>query len=141
MAQMKVDVRFVDYMPKTLEPGVLYVSLEFKAAAHLCACGCGKKVRTPLMPTEWEFEMSSLGPSLYPSIGNWQFECRSHYWIRDGRIIWARQWSEREIQLGRLEEAARRRECFSQKDDLTQQLGFLARISGWISGLFKRRRK
>lgn len=46
----------VHYMPKVLEPGVLYVSEEFGAAAHLCACGCGAKIRTPLAPTEWTFE-------------------------------------------------------------------------------------
>lgn len=40
----------VGYMPKQLEPAVLYISQEFETAAHLCACGCGVKVRTPLGP-------------------------------------------------------------------------------------------
>lgn len=135
---MRIDVQFVHYMPKELEAGILYVSLEFKTAAHLCACGCGKKVRTPLMPTEWEFEESNQGPSLYPSIGNWQFECRSHYWIRRGRVIWARQWSEGEIRLGRSEEAARRREYFSENNDLIQQAGPLGRIFTWLADWLKR---
>jgi hypothetical protein len=50
-------VRFVlervRYMPKDLQSGVLYVSDEFLTAAHLCACGWGAKIRTPLGPTEW----------------------------------------------------------------------------------------
>ena len=50
---MKIELQRVHYMPKELKPGVLYVSEEFGAAAHLCACGCGAKIRTPLGPTEW----------------------------------------------------------------------------------------
>jgi uncharacterized protein DUF6527 len=32
--------------------------------------------------------------SLFPSIGNWSFPCRSHYWIDGGRVIWADEWSD-----------------------------------------------
>ena len=42
------ELRKVQYMPSRLEPGILYVAEQFKAAAHLCACGCGSVVRTPL---------------------------------------------------------------------------------------------
>ena len=31
----------VHYMPKVLEPGVLYVSISYRTASHLCFCGCG----------------------------------------------------------------------------------------------------
>ena len=61
-------------MPQDLRPGVLYVSEEFGAAAHLCACGCGEKVSTPLGPTEWSLEETGGGPTLRPSVGNWQLE-------------------------------------------------------------------
>jgi hypothetical protein len=27
--------------------------------------------------------------SLYPSIGNWNFACQSHYWIRRNEVRWA----------------------------------------------------
>jgi len=84
-------------MPKELEPGVLYVSEEFGAAAHLCACGCGSKIRTPLGPTDWAFEEAESGPTLYPSIGNWQHACQSHYWIRQGRVVWAPKWAPEQI--------------------------------------------
>lgn len=51
-----MELQRVHYMPKDLKPGILYVSEEFGAAAHLCACGCGMKVSTPLGPTEWSVE-------------------------------------------------------------------------------------
>jgi hypothetical protein len=45
----------VQYMPKELSPGILYVSEKYAVAGHLCACGCGNKVIVPLGPTEWSF--------------------------------------------------------------------------------------
>lgn len=66
----KISLLRVEYIPKVLEPGVLYVAEKFDTAAHLCACGCGSKINTPLGPTEWSFKETVKGPSLYPSIGN-----------------------------------------------------------------------
>lgn len=83
----------VHYMPKNLEPGLFYVSDEFEIAGHLCACGCGSKVMTPLGTTEWSFEDSSFGPTLTPSIGSWQLLCKSHYCITHGEVCWADQWT------------------------------------------------
>ena len=74
---MKFEMRSVEFMPKDLENGVLYVSQKYRTAAHLCACGCGEKIRTPLGPTEWSVEMGAAGPTLYPSVGSWQRPCRS----------------------------------------------------------------
>lgn len=83
---MKIDQQRVHYMPKELKPGVLYVSVEFGIAVHLCACGCGSKIRTPLGPTEWAVEETRSGPTLRPSVGNWQHACQSHYWKRWGKL-------------------------------------------------------
>lgn len=102
----------VQYVPRELEAGVLYVSEEFGTAAHLCPCGCRMKVRTPLGPTEWEFVDDDEGPTLYPSIGNWQHECQSHYWIRRGRVEWAAAWTPEQIQAGRRQEERRRSEYY-----------------------------
>src|SRR5438477_3753793 len=98
---MRIRLERVRFMPKELQPGILYVSEEFGAAAHLCACGCGSKIRTPLAPTEWSLEETASGPSLRPSVGNWQKPCRSHYWIDRGEIKWAGQWTEEQIAAGR----------------------------------------
>lgn len=98
----------VHYMPKLLEAGVLYVSEEFHTSAHLCACGCGQKVRTPLGPTEWSIKADSRGPTLRPSVGNWQLPCKSHYLITNGSVQWSNQWTDKQIEAGRQREHARR---------------------------------
>jgi len=103
----------VHYMPKVLEPGVLYASDEFGAAAHLCACGCGARIRTPLAPTEWTLEETSDGPSLDPSVGNWQQPCRSHYSIWRGKVEWHGDWTEAQVQAGRRREHQRRKAYFA----------------------------
>ena len=111
---MKFRLEKVHYMPKQLEPGVLYVSDEFGTAAHLCACGCGAKVRTPLGPAEWAIKEHLTGPSLWPSVGNWQLPCKSHYVIAKGEIVWASRWSDAEVHAGRAQEQHRREVYFSQ---------------------------
>jgi hypothetical protein len=131
---MRIDLKRVEYMPKELEPGVLYVSEEFGAAAHLCPCGCGAKIRTPLGPTEWSLEDTEHGPTLYPSIGNWQQPCQSHYWIRRGKIIWTRKWTPKEIAAGRLAEEERRRDYYDRLDDRDD--GVLGKIWKWFCNLF-----
>src|SRR5437868_4149805 len=98
---MRFELRKVQYMPRDLEPGILYVAQEFGAAAHLCACGCGAKIRTPLGTTEWALEESESGPTLSPSVGNWQQACQSHYWIRRGEVVWSTRWTQERIEEGR----------------------------------------
>src|ERR1043165_1295513 len=108
-----IQTRQIEYMPKALEPGILYVSEKFGTAAHLCACGCGAKIRTPLGPTEWTLKDTPSGPSLWPSVGNWQQACQSHYIIRAGKIVWAPKWSPEQIAAGRRDEERRREEYYA----------------------------
>lgn len=70
--------QFVTSAPPVLEQGVLYVSIEFTTALHLCLCGCGREVVTPLRPSGWRVTFDGQSVSLAPSIGNWSFPCRSH---------------------------------------------------------------
>jgi hypothetical protein len=109
---MRFELQRVRYIPAALLPGILYVSEEFKIAVHLCACGCGSKIRTPLGPTEWTVRETMRGPTLSPSIGNWQEACRSHYWIRNGEIEWAGKWTPEQIAAGWLNEQERARVYF-----------------------------
>jgi hypothetical protein len=97
---------FVDSAPLSLSPGVLYISERFKTALHLCPCGCGEKVITPLSPARWQVSCSAGAVSLYPSIGNWDYACRSHYFIRRNQIVWCDQFSPHEI--ARVKEGDRR---------------------------------
>jgi hypothetical protein len=105
----------VTVMPTQLESGVLYVSIEYGVATHLCACGCGMKVVTPLGPTDWRFSESQSRPSLWPSIGNWQLPCRSHYVIRNGEVIWAKAWTKEEIIQGRAQETLKAEAYYKRK--------------------------
>lgn len=79
--------QFVETFPDELENGILYVSLTFNTAVHLCACGCGMQTVTKLSPKEWCMTYNGATISLYPSIGNWGFKCRSHYWLKDSKAI------------------------------------------------------
>lgn len=121
---MTIELQHVQYMPKTLEPGVLYFAEEFGAAAHLCACGCGTKIRTPIAPTEWAIYEGPKGVTIRPSVGNWQHPCRSHYLITDGEIEWCKEWTEAEIEAGRQREVARRTEYYAAQ----KKPGFFRRL-------------
>jgi hypothetical protein len=90
---------FVEFIPRELEQGVLYISERYQTAAHLCACGCGVKVVTPLSPVDWRLHRDPAGlVTLHPSIGNWNHPCRSHYWIRKNNIQWAGSMTAAQIE-------------------------------------------
>lgn len=93
--------RFVDKIPMEIEDGVIYVSIPFETVIHKCCCGCSNEVVTPLSPADWSLIFNGESISLEPSIGNWSFPCRSHYWIKENRVVWSTRWSKREIQEGR----------------------------------------
>lgn len=84
-----VRTEFVETIPEKLEQGVLYVSERGKTAAHLCACGCGERIDTPLKWLGWTLKKTGDGKvSLYPSIENTDLPCRSHYYIYKGMFVW-----------------------------------------------------
>lgn len=124
-----IILQCVKFVPRNLSPGILYVSEEYAVAVHLCACGCGNKVTTPLGPTEWSFSQRNGLATVRPSVGNWQLPCRSHYLIIDGRIHWAGQWSDAEIASGRKAEAQRRQTYYEQKD---HERKFWVRVGKWL---------
>jgi hypothetical protein len=133
---MEIILIRVQYIPQELEVGKLYVSEEYGAAAHLCACGCGHKVNTPIGPTDWSLKVIRGKPSLFPSVGNWQIPCKSHYWIRNGEIEWAPAWSDEQISAGRRAEQRRDEEYFSRK--LNKPKSRILRFIEWISSILRR---
>lgn len=123
MAIRRLNPQFVEHFPERLEPGELYLAMEFATAVHLCACGCGNKVITPLSPTDWQMSFDGESISLKPSIGNWSFRCRSHYWVRSGRVVWAGSMSQEAINAVR------------NRDILAKALHQAARAKGEDVGL------
>jgi hypothetical protein len=97
---------FVEFIPDDMREGTIYVSFRFATASHLCCCGCGNKIVTPIRPTDWQLIFDGKTISLTPSIGNWSLACQSHYWIIRDRVRWAEHWSQAQIQAGRLQEQA-----------------------------------
>ncbi len=102
----KLEHRFVHFVPERLEPGVLYISLEFCTASHSCCCGCGEEVVTPLSPAQWRMTFDGESVSLWPSVGSWTLRCRSHYVVERGNVRIAPQWSEAEVEAGRQRDRA-----------------------------------
>lgn len=101
-----LEHRFVRSVPRELEPGILYVSMEYATAVHSCCCGCGEQVVTPLSPTDWKMTYDGESVSLMPSIGNWQLPCRSHYVVRQGQVIEAKPWSRAQVEAERRRDKA-----------------------------------
>ena len=91
---MKLTHKFVKSVPEILEDGVIYISVEYGTAIHKCCCGCGNQVVTPFSPRDWKLIFDGEAVSLYPSIGNWNFKCESHYWIRNNQVEWVPKWTK-----------------------------------------------
>jgi hypothetical protein len=96
---MRIDVvtpQQVELAPRPLIPGVLYVSQKYRVVIHLCCCGCGEKVVTPLSSAEWQLKLHEGIATMQPSIGN-ATACRSHYWIRQNRVVWVPNMTNQQI--------------------------------------------
>lgn len=107
--------KFVEFMPDVLEDGILYISIEYCTTIHKCICGCGNEVVTPLSPTDWQLTFDGKSVSLSPSIGNWNFDCKSHYFIKNNAIRPARSWSNLEIADYRKNDFKKKKKHFKRK--------------------------
>lgn len=113
---MRFKHQFVEFMPDFIQVGVIYISLEYKSVIHKCACGCGKEVNTPLHPTGWKMLYNGESISLEPSVGNWGFECKSHYWITNNKVEWSLKWSDETIREVRAAEDCYRQDYYRNKN-------------------------
>lgn len=107
---------FVDFVPDSLERGVLYVSVRHATVVHSCCCGCGSEIVTPLSPIGWSMSFDGKSISLYPSVGNWGLPCRSHYFIRSNQVEWARRWAQPRIDAARSEQRGQAAEYFGLQE-------------------------
>ncbi|XGV94665.1 MAG: DUF6527 family protein [Leptolyngbya sp. BL-A-14] len=106
MRYTRLEHRFVEHVPENLTSGVLYISMEYATAIHRCCCGCGEEVVTPFTPTDWKMTFDGETVSLSPSIGNWNFACRSHYFIYNGRVVEAANWTDEQVKTERSRDKA-----------------------------------
>jgi hypothetical protein len=60
-----------------------------------CPCGCGDKIEVNLQRSRrpvWMLREKGGKITLDPSLWVSKEKCGSHFWIRDGRVIWARDF-------------------------------------------------
>jgi hypothetical protein len=117
LSELRPD--FVELIPEQLEDGVLYISMYYATAMHLCACGCGEKAITPLTPSDWRLAFDGETVTLWPSIGNWSFACRSHYVIKKNKIRWAEDWSKSKVKANRAQQR-RDKQFYFQKPPIIE---------------------
>lgn len=111
---MKLTHKFVKNIPEKIEDGVIYISIDYATAIHKCCCGCGSEVVTPFSPTDWRLTFDGKTITLYPSIGNWNFPCQSHYWITNNEVKWAPKWSKVEIEYNRGKELTEKMKIYKK---------------------------
>ena len=89
MKTKKYKIEFVDTIPKKLNEGILYTCMNYNVIVHKCACGCGEKTVTPLDKNNgWVMKYDGQSLTLRPSIGNFNFKCKSHYFITENSVEW-----------------------------------------------------
>jgi hypothetical protein len=120
-------------LPEALEEGVVYVSEEYEVAALNCACGCGHKI-TLLLDDGHEIRDVEGMPNVWPSIGVWDAQCRSHFFIRNGEVLWAEHWSEEKIQ------AAMERQLERHISSTKAREPWYTRFWNWFTSWFRRGR-
>jgi hypothetical protein len=84
----------VEDLPDVLKPLTVYLAGEEShlwAAALLCPCGCGERIELNLLPQvrpRWTAQRLPDGTvTLMPSVWR-QKGCKSHFFLREGRIDW-----------------------------------------------------
>jgi len=128
---MKYNVLEVEQFPDSLRPGILYWSKKFKISAHLCACGCGDIIYLPVDSANYSIRMDKGGPTLRPSVGNWNV-CNAHYFITNGEVRWAAKWTPEQITTGRAAEDARRDAYYASRNRLLWQV-----LLEWVRRLLR----
>lgn len=87
LKKVPVEPVYLEFLPELseMEEGKIYISREYKVSKHKCLCGCGELVVLPFSsPDDWKFTEDKGKITFTPSVGNYQFACKSHYIITNG---------------------------------------------------------
>ena len=85
--------RFAEDVPERVGPGRVWIigaPGEAWAAVLQCPCGCGRTIRLNLLKEAspcWTYTVQRGRITLKPSVWG-KTGCRSHFFIRQGRIEW-----------------------------------------------------
>lgn len=86
--------RVMANVPEVLGRRTLYIVEEDgyqEQAAMLCPCGCGNVLHMNLLTDErpcWRVTTHTDGTAtLHPSVWR-KTGCQSHFWFREGRVVW-----------------------------------------------------
>jgi len=79
----------VEFIPDKIELGNIYVSEEYNVSKHLCPCGCGNEVVLTLIKSiGWTHKIEEGRFTCSPSVGSYNLACKSHYYIRNNKVLW-----------------------------------------------------
>lgn len=126
---------YVEFIPETIEEGKLYISEVYQTAIHKCCCGCGEEVVTPLSPVDWQLKKDMNSVSLRPSIGNWNYRCKSHYFITNNRVIWANRFTQRQITKIQTKDRFDKQNYIASKNK--QEVNSLPDRNSWLLKLWR----
>ena len=115
----ELEIQFVEFIPDSVPERIIYISTTYATVVHKCCCGCGAEIVTPLSPTDWKLIFDGETVSLYPSIGNWSLACKSHYFIRENKVVWAPPMARNEIEAARNYDAFEKENYFRRQDSLS----------------------
>jgi hypothetical protein len=86
----------VEDPPDELDDNVVYLIADGGppwSATFVCPCGCKERISLSLIPRDrpnWRATVNNDGITLHPSVWR-KKDCRSHFFIRGGRVLWARE--------------------------------------------------
>jgi hypothetical protein len=144
MKSRAIRHEFVQVIPDEVADDTLYISIDYGITIHKCMSGCGLDVALPLSPFQWKLIFDGDTVSLFPSVGNWSYPCRSHYWIERDTAVWAPAWSRAKIEASRSRDRALMESYFERASDVEHRYeqtqppwsqGWLARVKGWFARL------
>lgn len=88
MKHTNYKTQFVNTIPPKLEEGVVYMAPHYEVSIHKCMCGCGESIAVLLHEDGWKWTFDGKDVSFSPSIGNFQQPCKSHYFLKNGKVQW-----------------------------------------------------